>query len=114
MEFHERLKMLRTEKDIRQKELGHVLEYGYTTISNYESGRNEPSIDDLKKIAKFFDVSLDYLLCASDLKRSYQEEQKPEMLQKFEKIYYSSNPLSKQLLSNFIDLLYQLQVNSTL
>lgn len=36
--------------------------YGYTAVANYESGRNEPSIDDLIKIADFFQVSMDVLV----------------------------------------------------
>ena len=46
--------------------MANILGYGYTAISNYESGRNEPSINDLKKIADFFNVSLDYLLCTTN------------------------------------------------
>ncbi len=71
MEFRERLKFLRENylvkgKKLTQTQLASILGYGYTAISNYESGRNEPSIRDLKKIADFFNVSLDYLLCNTD------------------------------------------------
>ena len=62
MDFKERLKSLRKEKGITQGQLAEILNYGYTAISNYESGRNEPSIKDIKKISDFFDVSVDYLL----------------------------------------------------
>lgn len=60
--FPARLKELRIARGMRQRELGDVLGYGYTTISNYESGRNEPSIADLKMIAEVFDVTVDYLV----------------------------------------------------
>ncbi|MCJ7856149.1 helix-turn-helix domain-containing protein [Lachnospiraceae bacterium NSJ-143] len=71
MEFRERLKLLRENyyvngKKLTQTQLANILGYGYTAISNYESGRNEPSINDLKKIADFFNVSLDYLLCTTN------------------------------------------------
>ena len=71
MEFRERLKFLRENyyingKKLTQTQLANILGYGYTAISNYESGRNEPSISDLKKIAGFFNVSLDYLLCTTN------------------------------------------------
>ena len=71
MEFRERLKFLRENyyvngKKLTQTQLANILGYGYTAISNYESGRNEPSISDLKKIADFFNVSLDYLLCTTN------------------------------------------------
>lgn len=73
MEFKERLKNLRKERKLTQSDLADILNYGYTAISNYESGRNEPSISDLKKIAVFFDVSMDYLLCLNDTRNTYIE-----------------------------------------
>ena len=39
-----------------QVKLGEMLNYGYTAIANYESGRNQPSIPDLKKIASIFNI----------------------------------------------------------
>ena len=47
MEFKDRLKMLRKERRLTQVKLGEMLNYGYTAIANYESGRNQPSIPDL-------------------------------------------------------------------
>ena len=38
------------------------LHYGYTAIANYESGRNEPSIDDLIRLAKALNVTVDELI----------------------------------------------------
>ena len=61
-EFGSNMKFLRKQKKMTQKELGEVLGYGYTTISNYENGRNEPSIEDLKKISHYFKVTIDYLV----------------------------------------------------
>lgn len=61
MGFPEKLKSLRREKNISQKNLAAKLGFNYTTISNYESGRNEPNISTLIRIADIFDVSLDEL-----------------------------------------------------
>lgn len=77
MEFKERLRMLRKEFGFTQEELAKKLNYGYTAISNYESGRNEPSINDLKKIASCFQVSMDYLLCVSDIRNPYHPSTLP-------------------------------------
>ncbi len=60
--FSERLRALRTGRNISQERLAKELNYGYTAIANYESGRNEPSIAGLRSIADFFDVSVDYLI----------------------------------------------------
>ena len=59
MEFKDRLKMLRKERRLTQVKLGEMLNYGYTAIANYESGRNQPSIPDLKKIAAIFNMKPD-------------------------------------------------------
>ena len=58
-EFKDRLKMLRKEKKLTQVKLGEMLNYGYTAIANYESGRNQPSIPDLKKIKKIFRICME-------------------------------------------------------
>lgn len=64
--FSSRLKALRKKRNINQAVLAKMLGYGYTAIANYESGRNEPSLGDLCRIADFFDVSVDYLLGRTD------------------------------------------------
>lgn len=68
VEFKDRLKSLRKEKKMTQANLAKYLNYGYTAIANYESGRNQPSIYGLIKMAEIFDVSLDYLLGISDIR----------------------------------------------
>jgi len=72
LEFPKRLKALRKEKKITQVKLAHELHYGYTAIANYESGRNQPNIRDLTKLANTLNVSIDYLVGNSDIK--YIEE----------------------------------------
>lgn len=66
MSFAERLKYLRTKKDLTQKDIANLLDVGITTISNYETGRNEPSYAKLTILAKYFNVTTDYLLGLTD------------------------------------------------
>ncbi len=61
-DFAKNLRLLRLQRKLTQEKLGCVLHYGSTAIANYESGRNEPSLDDLIRLADFFDVSTDELL----------------------------------------------------
>lgn len=68
LEFKDRLKHLRKEKNLTQIELASILHYGYTAIANYENGRNQPRINDLIRLANAFGVSLDYLVGISDVK----------------------------------------------
>jgi len=56
-----RLRKLRKEKGLLQKELAKKLDLSQQTISLYESNNREPDSRIVKKIANFFDVSIDYL-----------------------------------------------------
>lgn len=86
-EFKDRLKMLRKEKKLTQVKLGEMLNYGYTAIANYESGRNQPSIPDLKKIASIFDVSLDYLFGVNDIRHPYMVDDESIDFNRFQTYY---------------------------
>ncbi len=63
--FSLRLKELRNQRGMSQKDLGILIGLSDKTISAYESGRNAPDFEILKKIAKIFGVSVDYMLGAS-------------------------------------------------
>lgn len=58
----ERLKSLRNERKILQKEVASYLGIDRTTYVKYETGASEPSIEILRKLATFFSVSVDYLV----------------------------------------------------
>lgn len=64
--FGKILKLLRCDKDISQRKLSE--EFGVTnqTISLWETGQREPDFDTLVKIAKYFNVTTDYLLGIED------------------------------------------------
>jgi len=70
--FKNRLKTLRIEKKITQNELAEELNYSRSTISQYEGGFREPSLNFLVDIADFFNVSLDYLLGKTNVRLSFQ------------------------------------------
>ena len=56
------LKKIRKEKGISQLKLAMDLNTNQNTISRYETGEREPGINELIKIADYFDVSIDYLV----------------------------------------------------
>jgi transcriptional regulator with XRE-family HTH domain len=60
--FGERLKELRKQKGLTQKQLGEEIEQAQSTIVYWEKNEQEPSISSLVKLCKFFEVSADYLL----------------------------------------------------
>ena len=57
-----RLKELRKKKGISQLRLATDLNTTQNTNSRYETGEREPGIDELVKIADYFNVSVDYLI----------------------------------------------------
>ena len=78
--FHERLKLLRTQKDISQQiladqislYLGGAKSCSKSSINMYERGEREPGLDLLEAFADFFNVDLDYLLGKSDIPNRLQ------------------------------------------
>ncbi len=102
MEFKDRLKMLRKERRLTQVKLGEMLNYGYTAIANYESGRNQPSIPDLKKIASIFNVSMDYLLGVNDIRHPYVIDDETAEFNEFRRYYALLNEESKEELMGYM------------
>lgn len=66
--FAQRLKELRTERQLSQSDLASALNISNRTISMYEQENSEPNIEILIKIAKYFGVSADYLLGLTNVK----------------------------------------------
>lgn len=62
MEFKNRLRELRLEKGISQIDIAKILNMSKMAISHWEKGNSEPSIEQLKILAGYFGVSIDYLV----------------------------------------------------
>lgn len=58
-----RIRELREESGLKLKELSKIIGVSESTMSLYENGKHEPDYTTLIKIADYFKVSLDYLLC---------------------------------------------------
>ena len=61
-QFGKKLRELRKEKGLSQKDLGELLNVCNQAVSFWETGSREPDLDTLRDIAKYFDTSVDYLL----------------------------------------------------
>ena len=64
--FAIRLKELRSEKQVGQTELAKAIGVSNGTISLWENGLREPTLTNLLALAKYFKVSLDYLVGLED------------------------------------------------
>ena len=65
-EFGEKIKYLRKEAGIGQNKLSEILSVSNASISYWETGKQLPSAEAIYKLAKFFDVSADFLLGIED------------------------------------------------
>jgi repressor LexA len=62
MDVGQKIVHLREERDLTQKELAEKLEFNRSVLNRIEKGTRPIRDDELKKVADFFDVSIDYLL----------------------------------------------------
>ena len=66
-----RLKDLREDKDLLQKDIAKILGMSQTGYSKYEVGTNDIPTDILKKTALFYNTSIDYILGLTNEKKPY-------------------------------------------
>lgn len=66
MEFKDRLKALRLERNCTLAQVAKAIHLTVSAYSNYEQGIREPSLEIIKRICKYFDVTADYLLGLED------------------------------------------------
>ena len=59
--MYQRIRDLREDKDMTQEELAKALDMWLNTYRNYEVGNREPPFAFMIELAKYFNVSLDYL-----------------------------------------------------
>lgn len=68
-----RLKELRQEKDLLQKDIANYLNISTSAYGFYEQGKRTPDAEIMKKLSEFFNVSLDYLLGKTAIRESADE-----------------------------------------
>lgn len=66
--LNKKIRELRLAKGMNQVELANALSVSKQTVSNWENNNIQPSVDMLVKIADYFSVSTDYLLCRNNTK----------------------------------------------
>ncbi len=69
-----RIKDLREDNDLLQKDVAKELNISQVQYSRYETGIRVMPINLLIKLAKFYDVSLEYLTGISNIKKSYPKD----------------------------------------
>lgn len=81
-----KLKELREERDVLQKDLAAAINRTRACISSWEQGKTEPSIDDLVKLADFFGTSVDCIIGRGAAETEARPKTEIELLDEFRKL----------------------------
>lgn len=95
----DKLRILRETFGFTQEELANKVQLSKPNICKYEKGTVEPNIETLLKFSELFNVSLDYLLCKTDIPNITNLETPNPILNKYNKL----NTLGKTKAENYID-----------
>lgn len=71
MKYNERIREIREDRSLTQQKVADLLHIGQRTYADYESGKTRIPVDSLLILAKFYDVSMDYITGASNTKTKY-------------------------------------------
>lgn len=74
MNYRERLRNIREDRDLTQAEIGKLLNKSQQGYSHIESGRAELKIDDLVTLCRFYDLSADYIIGLVSKPQSFQQK----------------------------------------
>ncbi|MBQ9228105.1 MAG: helix-turn-helix transcriptional regulator [Eubacterium sp.] len=72
MQYYPRLRDLREDRDLTQEQLVQILKMHKTTYTNYEQGKREPPFELIIKLARLYNVSIDYIAGLTDTPKSFK------------------------------------------
>lgn len=70
--MYPRIRDLREDKDLTQKQIGEILNMSQTGYNQYEIGKNDIPTKVLIELAKFYNTSVDYILGLTDEIKPYK------------------------------------------
>jgi len=71
MRYNERIREIREDNSLTQQKIADLLHIGQRTYADYESGKTRIPVDSLLILARFYDVSMDYITGASNMRTAY-------------------------------------------
>lgn len=74
MDYRERLRNIREDRDLTQAEIGKLLNKSQQGYNHIEIGRAELRIDDLVTLCRFYDLSADYIIGLTSKPASYKQK----------------------------------------
>lgn len=73
--IYHRIRALREDRDLTQKEIAKILNMSQTGYSKYETGENDIPTKILIELARFYNTSIDYLLGITDNIKPYERKE---------------------------------------
>lgn len=74
MTYYEKIRELREDNRYTQKTIAGILNIGQRTYSDYESGRTRIPVESLIILAKFYNVSMDYICGVSNVRNDFPKK----------------------------------------
>ena len=74
MRYNERIREIREDHFLTQQKVADLLHVGQRTYADYESGKTRIPVDSLLILARFYNVSMDYITGASDMITEYPKK----------------------------------------
>lgn len=71
LDYFKRIRALREDSDYTQREIAEVLNVGQRTYADYEYGKTRIPVSSLIKLAKFYDVDMNYICGVSGMKNKF-------------------------------------------
>lgn len=73
MKYYQRLRDLREDNEKNQKEIAAVIKTSQSYYAQYENGNRKMPLERIIELAKYYDVSMDYIVGLTDKKHSFRE-----------------------------------------
>ena len=74
MHYIERIRTLREDRDKTQSDIAALLKIGQRTYCDYELGKTRIPVDSLIVLAKYYDVSMDYICGMSEIQKPLPQD----------------------------------------
>lgn len=71
MRYNERIREIREDRSLTQQKIADLLHIGQRTYADYESGKTRIPVDNLMILARYYNVSMDYITGASNIRTEY-------------------------------------------
>ena len=112
----ERLRTLRESMKLSQAKMADLLGLKQSSINRYEQGTATPTVDNLRKYADYFDVSMDYIFARTDNPQGKLYENKPKLLintedaqQFIEMCFDPESPFNERLKQTLLQMMGEMQ-----